>query len=55
MDYGTQSSESVHYPHFADALCKNILDGSVHQDINFTAPVLELACAQTDIREFELP
>ena len=33
VDYGTQSSESVHYPHFADALCKNILDGSVHQGI----------------------
>tara|TARA_S200000501_G_C20456259_1_gene583112 strand:- start:145 stop:579 length:435 start_codon:yes stop_codon:yes gene_type:complete len=33
MDLGTSSSESVHYPTFADHLCKKILDGSINQGI----------------------
>ena len=33
IDLGTNSDESVHYPHFADALCDKILTGSVERGI----------------------
>ena len=33
VDLGTGSSESVHYPMFADQLCKHILNGSIEKGI----------------------
>ena len=33
IDLGTNSSDSVHYPQFADKLCINILNGSVESGI----------------------
>ncbi len=33
LDCGTRSKDSVHYPHFADQLCKKIITGSIENGI----------------------
>ena len=33
QDFGTDSQDSVHYPHIADALCKNIQSGIIDHGI----------------------